>query len=159
VTLGLSSASAGFVERFGNRETFSYSVGPLISWSFPNTGVARARITQVEATARGEVARFEGTVLNALREAEAALDTYARELDRHAALAAARDQSLTVADQARALLIAGKVGQLNALDAQRTLASHEAALAESDARLVEYQVSVFMALGGGWESDSAAPHQ
>ena len=99
VMLGLSSASAGFVERFANRETFSYSVGPLISWSFPNTGVARARITQAEATAHGAVARFEGTVLNALREAEAALDTYARELDRHAALAAARDHSLIVADQ------------------------------------------------------------
>ncbi|WP_170217252.1 efflux transporter outer membrane subunit [Variovorax gossypii] len=156
VTLGLSSASAGFVERFANRETFSYSVGPLISWSFPNTGVARARITQAEATARGALARFEGIVLNALREAEAALDAYARELDRHAALAAARDQSLTVADQARALLISGKVGQFDALDAQRTLASHEAALAESDARLAEYQVGVFMALGGGWESGSTA---
>lgn len=158
VTLGLSSASTGFVERFANRETFSYSVGPLINWSFPNTGVARARITQAEATAHGAVARFEGTVLNALREAEAALDTYARELDRHAALAAARDQSLVVADQTRALLINGKVGQLDALDAQRTLASHEAALAESDARLTECQVGVFMALGGGWESGPAASH-
>lgn len=156
VTLGLSSGSSGFLERFANRETFSYSLGPLISWSFPDTGVARARITQAEATARVAAARFEGTVLGALREAETALDAYARELDRHAALAAARDQSLAVADQARALQISGKVGQLDALDAERTLASHEAALAASEAQLAEHQVAVFMALGGGWEGSPVA---
>ncbi|MDH6590121.1 NodT family efflux transporter outer membrane factor (OMF) lipoprotein [Variovorax sp. TBS-050B] len=156
VSLGLSSGSAGFLARFANRETFSYSLGPLISWSFPNTGAAHARITQAEATARGAVARFEGTVLTALREAETALDAYARELDRHAALTAARDQSLTVAEHARALLASGKLGQLDVLDAQRTLASHEAALAASDAQLAACQVEVFMALGGGWEDGPAA---
>lgn len=159
VTLGLSSASSGSVERFANRETFSYSVGPLISWTVPNTGVARARISQAEATTRGALARFDGAVLTALREAESALDAYARELDRHAALAAARDQSLIVADQSRTLLISGRIGQLDALDAQRTLASQETALAASDAQLAEYQIAVFMALGGGWENKplAAAP--
>jgi len=156
VTLGLSSGSTGFLNRFANRETFSYSLGPLISWTVPNTGVARARIAQSEATARVAAARFEGTVLGALREAEIALDAYARELERHAALSAARDQSLTVVDQARALQISGKVGQLDALDAQRTLASNEAALAASDAQLAECQVAVFMALGGGWEGNPTA---
>ncbi|VTU23124.1 Toluene efflux pump outer membrane protein TtgI precursor [Variovorax sp. PBS-H4] len=157
VTLGVSSRSSGFLDRFANRETFSYSLGPVISWSLPDTGVARARITQAEASARMAAARFEGTVLGALREAETALDAYARELDRHAALAAARDQSLTVADQTRALQFSGKVGQLDALDAQRTLASQEAALAASDAQLAEHQVAVFMALGGGWEGNPTAP--
>lgn len=156
VTLGLSSASSGSVGRFANRETFSYSVGPLISWTAPNTGVARARISQAEATTRGALARFDGAVLSALREAESALDAYARELDRHEALAAARDQSVIVADQSRTLLIGGRIGQLDVLDAQRTLASQETALAASDAQLAEYQIAVFMALGGGWE-DGPAP--
>lgn len=151
VTLGLTSGSSGFLERFANRETFSYSVGPLISWTVPNTGVARARIGQAEATSRGALARFDGTVVNALSEVEAALDAYARELDHHAALAAARDQSLIVGEQSRALLISGKIGQLDVLDAQRTLASQEAALAVSDAQIAQYQIAVFMALGGGWE--------
>jgi len=156
VALGMSSASSGFVERFANRETFSYSVGPLISWTMPNTGVARARIIQAEATTRGALARFDSTVLAALREAESALDAYARELDRHAALAAARDQSLVVADQLHTLLIGGRIGQLDVLDGQRTLAYQETALAASDARLAEYQITVFMALGGGWEDKPPA---
>ncbi|WP_425326733.1 efflux transporter outer membrane subunit [Pseudacidovorax intermedius] len=156
VTLGLTSGSSGFLGRFANRETFSYGVGPLISWTVPNTGVARARISQAEATSRGALARFDGTVLNALREVETALGAYARELDRHAALVAARDQSLIVAEQSWALLISGKIGQLDVLDAQRTLASHEASLAVSDAQIAQYQIAVFMALGGGWEQ--AADH-
>ena len=148
-----------FLDRFANRETFSYSLGPLLSWTLPETGIARARIAQSEAATRVAAAHFEGTVLGALREAETALNAYARELERHAALAAARDQSLTAVDQVRALQINGKLGQLDALDAERTLASSKAALAASEARLAERQIAVFMALGGGWEASPTAPPQ
>ena len=152
VVLGLSAGSAGFMDRFGNRESFSYSLGPLISWTLPTNGVARARIAQAEAATRQAAARFDATVLTALREAEIALESYARELDRHAALAAARDQSAAVARQARTLYVNGKTAQLDALDAMRTLAASEAALAASQAQLADDQLAVFMALGGGWES-------
>lgn len=154
VALGVSAGSAGFLARAGNRETLSYSLGPLISWTLPNTGVARARMAQAEAATRLAAARFDGTVLTALREVETALDGYARELDRHAALSAARDQGATVARQARTLYRNGKTGQLEALDAERTLAVSEAALATSAAQLAEDQVTVFMALGGGWETEA-----
>lgn len=151
VTLGLSAASAGFATRFGNRETFSYSLGPFISWTLPDTGVARARIAQAEAATRAAAAHFDGTVLAALREAETALDAYARALDRHTALTAARNHSATMAWQARTLYAHGKTAQLEALDAERTLAANETALAASQAQLVENQCAVFLALGGGWE--------
>jgi NodT family efflux transporter outer membrane factor (OMF) lipoprotein len=155
VSLGLSANSAGYLARLGNRETLSYSLGPLISWTLPNTGVARARIAQAEATTRVAAARFDGTVLTALREVETALDVYANELERHAALSAAREQSAIVARQARTLYASGKTSQLETLDAERTLAASEAALATSAALLAEDQVAVFMALGGGWEADEA----
>lgn len=153
VSLGLSASSAGFLASFGNRETLGYSLGPLINWTLPHTGVARARIAQAEAATRVAAARFDGTVLTALREAETALDVYARELERHAALSAARDQSAIAARQAHTLYVNGKTAQLEALDAERTLAASEAALATSAALLAEDQVAVFMALGGGWEPD------
>lgn len=155
VVLGLSAGSSGFLNRFGNRESFSYSLGPLVSWTLPNTGVAQARIAQAESGTRMAAARFDGTVLRALLEIETALDAYARELDRHAALAAARDQSATVARQAQTLYVNGKTAQLDALDAMRTLAASEAGLAASQAELVDDQFAVFMALGGGWETGEA----
>lgn len=153
VVFGLSAGSSGFIEKFGNRETLSYSLGPLVSWTLPNTSMARARIAQAEAATRFAAASFEGTVLTALREVETALDAYARELERHAALTAARDQHATVAKQARLLYVSGKTGQLEALDAERALATSEAALATSAAQLADDQIAVFMALGGGWEPE------
>ncbi|MFZ3040442.1 MAG: TolC family protein, partial [Thiobacillus sp.] len=150
VSLGLAAASAGQGSDFGGRDTFSWSLGPLISWTIPNTGTAQARIAQAEATTRAAAAKFDGTVLTALRETETALNTYARELDRRANLQAARDDSAQVAEQARALYIKGKIGYLEALDAERSLASSEAALAASEAQLADDQVGLFLALGGGW---------
>jgi NodT family efflux transporter outer membrane factor (OMF) lipoprotein len=155
VRLGLSVGSEGLGNDFLGKDTFSWSVGPLISWTVPDTGVVRAHIAQADASADAALARFDGTVLTALRETQTALEVYARELDRHAALQAARDESATVAEQARRLYRSGRTGYLDALDAERSLASSEATLAASDADLADDQVSLFLALGGGWEPGAA----
>lgn len=155
ISLGLSLASAGTASGFGHKDTFSYSLGPLISWTIPNTGVVDARIAQAEASTRQALAKFDGTVLSALRETESALNLYARELDRRSALQTAREEAATVADQARRLYQGGKVGYLEALDAERGLASAEAALAASQAQLADEQVQLFLALGGGWEPETS----
>ena len=151
VSLGLQLGSASLGNDFLGKDSFGYNVGPLISWTIPNTGVVRAHIAQANAGADAALARFDGTVLTALRETQTALEVYARELDRHAALQAARDDSATVADQARRLYRSGRTGYLDALDAERGLASSEATLAASDAELADDQVTLFLALGGGWE--------
>lgn len=151
ITLGLSGASGGPASMLGDRGTFGWSVGPLISWTIPNTGAVQARIAEAEANTKAAVARFDATVLNALRETESALVVYARQLDRDASLRAARDQSAEAASQARQLFQYGKTDYLTVLDAERTLATNESALAASQAELSSDQIAVFLALGGGWE--------
>ncbi|MGB3436946.1 efflux transporter outer membrane subunit [Achromobacter sp.] len=151
ISLGLSAASGGPAAMFGDRGTFSWSVGPLISWTIPNTGAAQARIAEAQASTKGAAARFDATVLNALRETESALVVYARQLDRDAALRAARDQSAEAASQASRLFQYGKTDYLTVLDAERTLATNESALAASQADLSNDQIALFLALGGGWE--------
>ena len=151
ISLGLSATSIGTATDFAAKGAFAWSVGPLIHWTIPNTGVARARIAEAEADTRASLARFDGTVLTALRETEVALDDYAHELDRRAALQAALDANAVVADQARTLYVNGKTGYLELLDAQRSRATSEAALASSQAALVDDQIVLFLALGGGWE--------
>jgi len=42
------------------------------------------------------------------------------------------------------------------LDAERSLATTEAALAVSDGQLSTQQIAIFLALGGGWEPDEIA---
>jgi multidrug efflux system outer membrane protein len=156
VTLGLSASSAGPASIFGERGAFSWSAGPLISWTIPNTGAVQARIAEAEAGTKADYARFDATVLNALRETQSALEVYARELDRDSALRAARDQSSAAADQAQTLYKFGKTDYLTVLDAQRTLANNESSLAASQAQLASDQISLFLALGGGWETAPAA---
>lgn len=151
ISLGLSGGIAGPLSQFGDANAFRWSLGPLITWTLPNTGTARSRIKQAEAESQAAFARFDATVLNALRETESALTTYARELDRNALLKAARDQSALAADQAHRLYRHGRIDFLATLDAERTLANDESAYAASSAKLVDDQISLFLALGGGWE--------
>lgn len=156
ISLGLSAGSTGALAQFGAAEASRWSLGPLISWTLPSTGSARSRIAQAEAGSNAALARFDAAVLNALRETESALTVYARELDRNAALKAARDQSALASEQARTLFRYGRTDFLTTLDADRTLAAAESALAASDAQLAVDQVTLFLALGGGWEQGQAA---
>jgi NodT family efflux transporter outer membrane factor (OMF) lipoprotein len=129
-----------------------FSLGPLISWSFPNTRVARARIAQAEAGAQAALARFDGTWLGALEETESALTRYAAELDRVAALRRARANSAEAARIARLRYRAGREAFQIVLEAERSLSQTEAALAQAEAQLSNNLVSVFLALGGGWQT-------
>lgn len=128
------------------------SLGPLISWRFPNRAAARARITQAGAAADVAAAQFDAVVIEALRQTETALSAAARELDRNQALARAAASASLAAEQARRLYRFGRSDLLALLSAQATLASAEAALANSDAALIDRQIDLFLALGGGWQA-------
>lgn len=152
VTLGASASNAAArVGGLNDDAGFSFSVGPLISWSFPNVLGNAARVGQAEANADAALARFDQTMLAALRDTETALTTYANELDRRAALLIARDRAADALRLSQLRFDEGADGFLSLLDAQRTLASAEAALAQSDAQVTSGQIAVFQALGGGWD--------
>ncbi len=153
IALGGSIGTSGIsLSQLGSDGGFRFSLGPLLSWTFPNVTVARARIEQARAADQAALATFDGTVLTALQETETALSDLAGELDRAAALQATRDFSAEAARIVGLRYGAGAENFLAVLDAQRTLASAEAALAQSRAALVTDQVAVFKALGGGWEN-------
>lgn len=161
ISLGLSAGSTGLLDHFGNGNTMRWSLGPLISWTVPSTGTARSRIAQAEAGTDGALAHFDGVVLNALKEVESAMTVYARELDRNAALKTARDESALAAQQSHQLYRYGRIDFLAVLDADRTLATTDAAWAASDAQLASDQIALFLALGGGWQTpqDQVAAQQ
>lgn len=128
-----------------------YSLGPLISWTFPNVLVTRARIREAEATAQADLASFDGAMLTALKETEQALAVYASELNRNAALVRARNASQTAYNLVQVRYRAGTISQLDLLSAEQTLIQAEQALALSNQAVADDQVTVFKALGGGWQ--------
>jgi multidrug efflux system outer membrane protein len=152
VNLGGSAGFTGPVSSLGSGNAFHLGLGPLISWSFPNRVVVRAQIAQAGAAADQALAQFDSTTLEALRQTETALSAYAREGDRNAALRRAQASAARAADQAGTLYRFGRTDFLSLLTAQAALTTAQANLAASDALLVDRQVDVFKALGGGWQS-------
>lgn len=156
ISLGGSvGSSASSISGLGKSDGFRFSLGPLISWSFPNMEVARSRLKQAEAGADGALASFDGTWLTALQESESALANYAGELDRLAALRRAAAEAGDAARIARLRYQAGRENFQVVLDAERTLASINASIAQSEQTRATNLVSLFLALGGGWQDGGA----
>jgi NodT family efflux transporter outer membrane factor (OMF) lipoprotein len=130
---------------------FGGSIGPLLSWSMPNRTAVRARIAQAGAAADAAFAGFDGAVLRALQQAESALSAYSQEINRERSLAQARDAAAQASDQANQLFRFGRTSFIDVLAAEASLANVESALAASRAQLIDRQVDLFLALGGGWE--------
>jgi multidrug efflux system outer membrane protein len=152
VSLAGSAGFTGPVSSLGSNNAFHLGLGPLISWSFPNRRVVRAQIAQAGAAADQALAQFDSTTLEALRQTETALSAYAREGDRNAALSRAQASAATAANQAGTLYRFGRTDFLSLLTAQAALTTAQANLAASDALLIDRQVDVFRALGGGWQT-------
>jgi NodT family efflux transporter outer membrane factor (OMF) lipoprotein len=148
---GSIGTSAGSVSGLGTSDSFRFSLGPLISWSFPNMAVARSRLRQAEAGADAALATFDGAWLSALEESEGALARYAGELDRLAALRRAASEAGEAARIARLRYEAGRENFQVVLDAERSLAAIDASIAQSEQQRATYLVALFLALGGGWQ--------
>ncbi|MDF7776920.1 TolC family protein, partial [Sphingomonas sp. AOB5] len=147
-SIGSTATSPG--DLFSNKG-FRFSLGPLISWSFPNVSVARARIKQAEAGAEGALATFDGTWLNALRETETALANYIASGERVATLRRGREASSEAARIARLRYQAGAENFQIVLDSERSLAASEALLAQAEGQFSDATITLFLALGGGWQ--------
>lgn len=151
VSLFANFGYTGISDYIGTGLTRRWMFGPKIMWHFP-TGVDRARVRASEAGAGAALAHFDGVVLNALRETQTLLTHYEHDLVRNQSLREARDAARDAAEYNRRLYREGRLPYLDSLDADRTLASAEATLAESESQLSMDQVNLFLALGGGWEN-------
>ncbi|MCG5074715.1 efflux transporter outer membrane subunit [Paraburkholderia tagetis] len=150
IKIGASIGSTGGAASFFTPLTNRFAVGPMVSWDLHRDAI-RDRIEAARAGSRVSLAHFDSTVLTALRETETSLDNYAAALDRLQRLESARDAARSVNDRTDQLWRGGKVGGLEALDAQRTWLAAENAVAAAQADVNNNQISTFLALGGGWQ--------
>lgn len=151
VSIAGSAGIGGKLGDLGAPTSFGFSIGPLISWSFPDRTAVRAQIAQAGAQADADLAALDGTVIGALRETETALDTYRRTQEQVMAYRRARDSAAEAAEQAGRLFRFGRADFLQVLDTQRSLASAESALVAARSASVDDQIAIFLALGGGWQ--------
>jgi NodT family efflux transporter outer membrane factor (OMF) lipoprotein len=145
---GQYGGAATQIKTLGMEPGLTWGVGPTISWDFPNQTLPCARIRAAKAGAAAALDKFDGAVLQALKETETALAAYSAELDRRQALADAHEAF----EMAHGQLLAGSLSTLDLLTTEQTMVSADAAVAASDAALVQDQIGVFKALGGGWRT-------
>jgi len=150
--LGSASLGATQFSNLGSANSFGYSVGPQIKWNFPFNGAARARVRESKAVAEGSLAKFDAAILNALKEAEQSLARAGGAATREDALRRAMTASTDAARLSRIRFDYGADSFLQLLDAERQRAQTRAALAQAEADRADAQISVFKALGGGWEA-------
>lgn len=154
VSIAASITQAGGEEISGSRG-FGWGVGPLLSFSFPNMGVARARVRQAQGRGEAALAAFDGVMLNALKETEQALGGYSAAGERRSALLDAEQRSEQAFRLANLRYQAGSIAYIDVIVAQNDLLSVRLLRTQADRDLASARVSVFRALGSGWEDPGA----
>lgn len=136
----------------GDANSIGFSLGPLIAWSIPIDGNARARVNAASAQADGRLAAFDGAVLTALQETEQALARLKGAIEQEAALQTAAAAAGEVARITRIRFRSGRDNALQLLEVERNLLDARAASGSAAAARAEAEVALFRALGGGWEN-------
>jgi NodT family efflux transporter outer membrane factor (OMF) lipoprotein len=152
ITLGgFYGGASDQINMLGSNSGLTWGVGPAISWSFPNMSGPLAKLSQAKAGRDASISNFNSVVLQALKETEQALSTYQAELDHHAMLTVAQTEATKELDLAQDQYQNGTISSLDLLNSNQTRINADAAVAVSDAALVQDQIAVFKALGGGWQ--------
>jgi outer membrane protein TolC len=94
---------------------------------------------------------YQQTVLSVFQEVENALIASAQEQERHKSLAEAVTANQKAVELSRTLYAEGQIEFLNVLNAQRSLYLSEDALIQSTQTLSTNLISLYKALGGGWQ--------
>jgi outer membrane protein, multidrug efflux system len=155
------TGSAGYQSNaFGsmiNSKNAFWAIGPSVDWQIFNAGSVKANIEVQKALTEQATLAYQSTVLVALQDVENALIAYSYEQQRHKALEDTVVANRKAVDIATQLYSQGQTEFLNVLDSQRSLFVSEDALVRSTSNLSTDMVSLYKALGGGWEEEAMVP--
>jgi multidrug efflux system outer membrane protein len=132
-----------------------WSLGPAINWQIFNAGSVSANIEVKKALTEQALLTYQKAVLTALQDVENALVSYSKEQRRYKALQDTVTANRKAVDLATQLYSQGQTEFLSVLDSQRSLYASEDSLVQSTRNLSTDLVSLYKALGGGWNSQSS----
>lgn len=128
-----------------------WQVGPTMTWNIFQGGALTANVkVQRELTTQAYLT-YRKTVLTALEEVENELVAFANEWNHRQSLNEAVVQNRKAVDLSNQLYAQGTIDFLTVLDAERSLYASETALSQSKESISTDLVSLYKALGGGWE--------
>jgi len=144
------------VSSWGSRK---YGFGPSFSWNIFDGNRVQSNIQVQEAKTQQILATYKQTVLKGLEEVENSMVAYSQELDRRESLS----RAVTSADKSVELVEIRYVNNLsdfqNVLDMQRSLSVQQDSLADSQGAVIQNLISLYKALGGGWDRQQTPDHK
>jgi NodT family efflux transporter outer membrane factor (OMF) lipoprotein len=129
----------------------AFSVGPAISIPIFEGGQLRGALALRESRQREAATFFHETVLRAWKEVDDVLTAYREAQNRRADVARSVTENKVALQAARQRYSEGAIDFLNVNATQTLLLQSENDLADSDTRIATDIVSLYRALGGGWE--------
>jgi NodT family efflux transporter outer membrane factor (OMF) lipoprotein len=130
-----------------------YSFGPQIKWGLLNYRATKANIRAYEAQRDQQYLTYQKTALTAFQDVENALASYRADKQRLASLEQQVSQLQKATDLAMDRYTHGLTNFLDVLDPQRSLHSAQDSVVQSRAAVNIDLVSLYKALGGGWEGN------
>ena len=141
----------------GNGDLFSgsnvgYSFGPQLRWNIFNGRRIRSQVDAERAATKAALLTYEQTILLALEEVENAMAAYANEKDRIQSLESAEASAKKSVELVTELYKSGLTDFQNVLNMEQALLEQQDQLASSRGFISANLVSIYKALGGGWDA-------
>ena len=150
------TASAGLANTalmsLANPSTTVYNLGASVLQTIFDGGRLRGQVDVAGSRERELVESYRRAILAALADVEDALVATSRTAEQQTLQAQARDEASRALRLAEVRYREGADDLLSVLDAQRTLFSAEDQLALTQLARLQASVSLYQALGGGWEN-------
>lgn len=135
--------------------SFTFGLLPSINIPALNPGI-KARVKTSEAQIQVAEQDYRRTVIAAFEEVENALVNLEAHRQQRVELQAQVDQLKLVATQTETQLRAGVVSQLEVFETERSLLAAQLSLLVSHQQVLSDTVTLYKALGGGWEPAKVA---
>ena len=137
----------------------TWGVSLPVQWQLFQGGRLRSFIDVEKARAEQQMARYELSLLVAYEEVENALVAYALEQYSARSLLKAAEASRTAVELVDIQYRSGLTNFQNLLDMQRFLFRQEDELAVSEGQVIQNLISLYTALGGGWDTNAGPTAQ
>jgi NodT family efflux transporter outer membrane factor (OMF) lipoprotein len=152
-TFGLRNTKAAYLKDWGSN---FYTFGPSVSLPIFQGGRLTAQVKMSKAEQAEAALAYQQTVLNALTDVENQLVAYSTDQRRADDFGRTLDSSAHALSLARDAYAHGLTSFLQVLNAERTLAEARTQAAQAQVTVATDLVSLYKALGGGWQ-DTKVP--
>jgi multidrug efflux system outer membrane protein len=137
----------------------TFALGPSVRWNIFDGGKLRAQINVEDARLEQSILIYERTVLRAIEETETAMTAFIEQRIRVDAIERAAEAARETLRIASSLYKEGIIGFQELLDAQRRVLSVESEVSEARGLASQNLVSLYKALGGGWDPNESVSEE